>query len=137
MRDMASNVKLATVYQPQSPSATGTESGTVIDRANFGSVTFVIVNGGIVATGFSITPIVKAGSATGSLSAVADTELVGTEAGAVISGGASDGDVAKIGYIGDARYVTCDLVVAGSASGTHACVAILGDPRSEQTTQVV
>lgn len=138
MIDNSSSIKLASVYAPASPSTTGTESGTVIDRAGFASVTFAIHNGAIAATGFTLTPIVKSGSATGSLTAVADALLVGTEAGAAISGGTSDGDVAKIGYLGSDRYVTCDLVVGGAATGIHSCVAILGHPRkAPQSTQVV
>ena len=138
MKDMSSNVKVVSVYSPQSPSATGTQTGTVIDRAGFNSVTFVIHNGAITTTGFSMTPVVKEGSATGSLSAAADTVLVGTEAGAAISGGASDNDVAKIGYIGNERYVSCDLTVAGAATGIHSVVAILGNPvKGPQSTQVI
>lgn len=138
MQDLLNSIQLASVYAPASPSATGTEAGTVVDRAGFNSVTFVIHNGAIAATGFSLTPVVKAGSATGSLSAVADAELIGTEAGAVISGGTSDGDVAKIGYLGSERYVTCDLVVAGAATGIHSCVAVLGHAvRGPKSTQVV
>lgn len=137
MKDLANNIRVVNVYQPQSPSSTGTESGTVIDRKGFNSVTFVVHNGAIAATGFTLTPVVKAGSATGSLSAVADTVLIGTEAGAAISGGTSDGDVAKIGYTGNERYVTCDLVVGGAATGIHSCVAILGHPiNAPQGTQV-
>lgn len=138
MHDLSNRIKLASVYAPASPSATGTEAGTVVDRVGFNSVTFVVHNGAIVATGFSLTPIVKSGSATGSLTAVADTELIGTEAAAAISGGTSDGECAKIGYLGSDRYVTCDLVVAGAATGIHSCVAVLGSPiKLPQSTQVV
>lgn len=138
MHDLSNNVKLASVLAPVSPSATGTESGTVVDRSGFNSVTFVIHNGAVTSTGFSLTPIVKSGSATGSLSAVADADLIGTEAGATISGGASDGQIAKIGYIGTDRYVTIDLVVAGTATGVHSAAAILGAPiNAPQDTQVV
>jgi len=136
MHDLSNNVKLASVLAPVSPSATGTESGTVVDRAGYNSVTFVIHNGAVTSTGFSLTPIVKSGSATGSLSAVADADLIGTEAGATISGGASDGQIAKIGYIGIDRYVTVDLDVAGTATGVHSVMAVLGDPiNAPQSTQ--
>lgn len=134
--DMYSNIKPVQVLDPVSPSATGTESGTVIDRAGFNSVTFLISNGAIAATGFILTPTVKSGSATGSLSAVADADLIGTEAGATISGATSDGEIAKIGYTGMDRYVTVDLTVAGAATGVHSVVAVLGDPISApQSTQ--
>lgn len=128
--DLFNNAKFVRVIAPFDPAATGTVTGTVIDRSGFDSVTFAIMNAAIAATGFSLTPIVKSGSATGSLSAVADADLIGTEAGATISGGASDNQVAKIGYIGNDRYVTCDLVVAGAATGFHAVVGVLGHPNN-------
>lgn len=138
MKDLANNIKAVRVISPVDPSATGTLTGTVVDRAGFNSVTFCILNAAIAATGFSLTPIVKAGSATGSLSAVPDADLIGTEAGATISGGTSDNQVAKIGYIGNSRYVTCDLVLAGAATGFHAVVGILGDPiKAPQSAQKV
>jgi len=134
--DMYSNIKPVQVLDPVSPSATGAATGTVIDRAGFNSVTFIISNGAVSSTGFVLTPTVKSGSATGSLSAVADADLIGTEAGATISGGTSDGEIAKIGYIGIDRYVTVDLDVAGAATGVHSVVAILGDPiNAPQSTQ--
>jgi len=134
--DLYNNVKAVKVVAPVSPSATGAVSGTVIDRAGFNSVTFFIANGAVTTTGFSLTPTVKSGSATGSLSAVADADLIGTEAGATISGGASDGQIAKIGYIGVDRYVTVDLAVAGTATGVHSVMAVLGDPiNAPQSTQ--
>ena len=129
MIDLHNSIKVAKVIAPVDPSATGTLSGTVIDRQGFNSVEFVIANGVITTTGFSLTPVVKSGSATGSLASCAADELIGTEAGAAISGGASDGHVSKIGYIGTDRYVTCDLVVAGAATGDHCVIAILGNPR--------
>lgn len=135
-QDLYNNVKAVKVIAPISPSATGAVSGAVIDRAGFNSVTFFIANGAVSATGFVMTPTVKSGSATGSLSAVADADLIGTEAGAVISGGASDGQIAKIGYVGMDRYVTVDLNVAGTATGVHAVMAVLGDPiKAPQSTQ--
>ena len=134
--DMYNNVKIAKVLAPISPSATGAASGTVVDRAGFNSVTFVIANGAVTSSGFSLTPTVKSGSATGSLSAVADADLIGTEAGATISGASSGGQIAKIGYIGVDRYVTVDLAVAGTATGVHSVVAVLGDPiNAPQDTQ--
>ena len=134
--DMYSNIKPVQVLDPVSPAATGAAAGTVIDRAGFNSVTFIISNGAVSSTGFVLTPTVKSGSATGSLSAVADADLIGTEAGATISGATSDGEIAKIGYIGIDRYVTVDLDVAGAATGVHSVVAILGDPiNAPQSTQ--
>jgi hypothetical protein len=134
--DLYNNAKFVRVIAPFDPSATGTVTGTVIDRAGFNSITFAIMNGAVSTSGFSMTPVVKSGSATGSLTAVPDADLIGTEAGATISGGTSDNQVAKIGYIGQDRYVTCDLVIAGAATGFHAVVGVLGSPsKMPQATQ--
>ena len=127
MKDMHNNIKVVSVVAPISPAATGTITGAVVDRANFASVEFLIASGAMVTTGFTLTPIVKSGSATGSLSAVADSNLIGTEADAAFAG--TETGIKKIGYKGNDRYVSCDLVAAASATGVHAASVVLGDPR--------
>ena len=128
-RDLKENVSVKRVITPISPSATGTITGQVVDRSNFASVTFVLAAGAQTTTGITVTPTVKEGSATGSLSAVADADLIGTEAGATLSGTAGANTITKIGYIGSSRYVSCDLAVAGAATGVYSVLAVLGTPR--------
>jgi len=134
--DLHYNVKYRVAVAPQNPTGTGTLTGIVIDRAGFDAVEFIVQNGAVSGAQV-LTPIVFEGSATGSLASVANGDLLGTESGAVLSGGSSDNMTGKIGYTGDLRYVRCDLTVAGVATGYPAVLCALGKarkgPQSDQT----
>lgn len=136
MKDLHNIIKPVVVRGPAAAGTTGLKAGTVIDTAGFESCEFVVSSGAQSNAGITVTPVIKSGSATGSLASCADTELLGTEAAvaAVLAGAAGANKVAKIGYIGADRYVTCDLVVAGAATGIYGVSAILGGPRKAPTT---
>jgi len=87
-----------------------------------------VAAGAQTTTGVTVTPIVKSGTATGALTAEADENLIGTEAAAALSGTAGANSQSKIGYKGSNRYVSCDLVVAGAATGVYSVVCVQGDP---------
>lgn len=123
-KDLHNNVSPARVISPQSPSATGTISGQVIDTKNIGAIEFIISSGAQTTTGITVTPVVKSGTVTGTLTSVADADLLGTEAGVGLDGSAGANSVGRIGYTGSNRYVTCDLVVAGAATGLYSVVAV-------------
>lgn len=129
MQDLHSNIKEARVISPISPAATGTITGQVVDTQGYDSVEFVIAAGAQTTTGITVTPVVKSGSATGSLASASASELSGTEAAAALSGTAGSNNQARVGYVGADRYVSCDLAVAGAATGVYSVVAILGNPR--------
>lgn len=137
MSDLHYDVKYVCAIEPYNPATTGTKTGIVIDRAGFDKVEFIIQNGAVTTTGFSFTPVIKEGSVTGTLTSVADGDLLGTETLAVLSGGTSDNKTAKIGYTGNLRYVSCDGVLAGAATGFHAVLCALSGqrkgPQSDQT----
>ena len=126
--DLYSNIKVSRVISPHSPAATGTISGQVIDTSTFRSTTFVIAAGAQTTTGITVTPVVKSGTATGSLASCAAAELIGTEAGAALDGTAGANGVKRIGYQGSDRYVTCDLVVTAAATGLYSVTCVQGDP---------
>jgi hypothetical protein len=128
-KDIHNSIAAVRVISPISPAATGTIAGQVIDMANFNSCEFVIQSGAQTTGGITVTPVVKSGSATGALTAVADANLLGTEAAAALDGAAGANGVTKIGYVGNDRYVTCDLVVTGAATGVYAVSAVKGSPR--------
>lgn len=129
MSDIYSNVKVTRVYGPVAAGTTGTKTGAVIDTAGYRSTTFVIGSGAQTTTGITVTPVVKSGSATGSLASCSDTVLQNTEAAAAstLAGSAGANKRAKIGYIGSDRYVSCNLVVAGAATGVYYIDAIQSD----------
>ena len=122
------------VVGPVAIGANATVTGKVIDRAGFGTVEFIMSYGAIVTTGTVVTPVVKEGDVTGTMTSVADSNLVGTEALAARLGGAttsgSGSNVSKrVGYKGHKRYVSCDMVKSGTTSvGCMSVTAILGKP---------
>jgi hypothetical protein len=134
MKDLHNNIKVARVISPISPSATGTISGQPVDLNGFEKCEFVIAAGAQTTTGITATPIVKEGAATGSLSAVADADLLGTEAAAALDGTAGANNQSNVGYKGNSRYATCDLVVAGAATGVYSVVAVLSGARKAPVT---
>jgi len=137
MRDLYNNISIQKVIAPVVVSDNTAAVGTVIDRLGFESVTFAIATGTLADADATFAVLLEESNASGSdFAAVADADLIGTEAGATISGGASDGQIAKIGYIGVDRYLTVDLTVGGTATGVHSVMAVLGDPiNAPQSTQ--
>jgi hypothetical protein len=134
--DIHNNIKYVVAVQPYDPAATGTKTGIVIDRQGFDSVEFVHAVGAIAATAFTQTPVIFEGAATGTLTSVADGDLIGTEAGARLSGGTTDNKTGKIGYRGTKRYVRMDLIIAGAATGFPAGICALGGAgKGPQSTQ--
>lgn len=123
-KDLYNDVKVTRVISPISPAATGTITGQVVDTSAYRSTTFVIAAGAQTTTGITVIPTVKSGSATGSLTAVADANLLGTEAAAALSGTAGANDQSKIGYTGSDRYASCDLLVTAAATGVYSVVCI-------------
>lgn len=134
INELHNNVDAVRVVGPVAIGANGTVSGKVIDRQGFGGVEFVTSYGAIVTTGTVATIVVKEGDATGAMTSVADTDLIGTEALASRLGGATTSgtgaNVAKrIGYKGTKRYVTVDVVKSGTTSvGCVSVNAVLFNP---------
>lgn len=133
--DLHNNMKQAFVLGA-AIGANATASGKIIDRKGYGAVEFVATYGAIVTTGTIVTLVVKEGDVTGTMTSVADSNLLGTEAlasrlaGATTSGVGSN--VAKrVGYVGNKRYVTVNAVKTGTTSvGTVNISAILCCPAS-------
>ena len=127
-KDLYSNVNVEKGIAPISPAATGTITGTVIDTAGYRTHTFVCSAGAQTTTGITVTPVVLSGSATGSLASCSAAELIGTEAGAALSGTAGAGTCTRIGYQGADRYIRCDLIVTAAATGVYAVQCLQTDP---------
>lgn len=102
-----------------------------IDTLGYQSVTFVIALGTLADADATWTVVVKEGdtSTQGSHTAVADVDLLGTEALAGFTF-ADDGACRKIGYIGNKRYVSIEIddVTANIGNAPMAVIAILGHP---------
>lgn len=132
--DLHDNIKQMRVIGPVAIGANATITGKIIDRQGYGGVEFVAGYGAIVTTGTVVTLVAFEGDVTGTMTSVADADLLGTEALASRLGGATTSgtgsNVAKrLGYIGNKRYVRVDAVKTGTTSvGCVDVKAILFNP---------
>lgn len=132
--DLHNNVRAKRVIAPIAIGANATKTGVVIDRQGYGGVEFVASYGAVTTTGSVVALVVKEGDATGSLTSVADADLLGTEALAGLAAGARTSEVGKnvtkrVGYKGSKRYVSVDAISTGTTSvGCISVEALLHEP---------
>lgn len=139
MLDLHNNLKFSRGLSPVAATTDNTAyTSQVIDRAGFDSVEFVWLAGSIADADVTFTLLVEESDSNFSGSAVADADLLGTEAnGAPLLG--SDNQVGKIGYKGTKRYLRVTITPANNSGNIFlAGVWVLGNPRSSpQSTQIV
>jgi len=135
MHDLHNNSRALRVISPVAVGTTGTgQTGKVIDRQGFGGIEFLCSYGSITATGAVFTATVKEGDVTGTLTSVADGDLLGTEllagvaAAATRTSGTSKNVVKRVGYRGNKRYVNCSIKSTATAGTIVSCTAILYSP---------
>lgn len=140
MRDMHNNLRAVRSIAPVAAGVTGTGTvGKIVDRQGFDGVEFIISYGTITATNATITPVIKHGDVTGTMTSVADADLIGTELLAAITAttprtsGVSKNVTKRIGYTGGKRYVSCSLVPTVTATTPVSAVALLGRPSVKPT----
>lgn len=136
MKHLQQDIKQKMAIIPIALGATGVMTGAVIDRKGYAGVEFIVDYGSITTTGTDIAVLVKEGDATGSLTSVADGDLIGTEALASLAAGARAAGTGKevskrIGYKGNKRYVNLVLTHSGTTSvGCVAASAIMHTPEA-------
>ena len=124
MRDLHNNIKAEVALNTAAISTDTTTAGNIIDMQGFGSVEFIIQSGTL--TDGAYTPLVEDGDVANlsDAAAVADANLLGTEAAAAFAL-ADDDAVKKIGYIGNKRYVRLSIVsTATTTGGTLSAISI-------------
>lgn len=136
-RDLHNNIKAIRTIAAVAAGVTGVGVvGKVVDRAGYEGVEFIISYGTITATSATITPVVKEGDVTGTMTSVANADLLGTEAAAGIAAGtprtsnSNKNVVKRIGYLGKKRYVSCNVVPTVTATTPVSVTAILSSPRN-------
>ncbi len=136
-RDLHNNIKQKMALDPVALGATGANAGRIIDTKGYTGVEFILLYGAITTTGTVVTPVLSEGDATGSLTSVADTDLIGTEAlaGLAASTDRTSGSgklVAKrLGYKGNKRYVKLNMNGTGTTSaGIIAATCLLFNPEA-------
>lgn len=122
MDDLYSGLNVTRVIPPVAVGTTGTgQTGKIIDRKGYiGPVLFTVGYGSITATAAVFTVTVKEGDVTGTLTSVADIDLIGTEPAAGLAAGARVSGstmrvTKKIGYKGGKRYVQVNVKSTATA----------------------
>lgn len=140
MHDLHNNSRAMRVISPVAVGTTGTgQTGKVIDRQGFFGVELICSYGSITATAAVFTVTVKEGDATGSLTSVADADLLGTEllagvaAAATRTSGTSKNVVKRVGYKGNKRYVNASIKSTTTAGTIISCSALLYSPSDMPT----
>lgn len=138
MFDLANNVTPKQVLAPVAAHTTNSARvGTIIDRAGYESLTYLI-NIGAITDGSpplsEFTVLLEHGdeSDLSDGEAVPDSMLIGTEALAGFTG-LDDGECRKLGYIGDKRYTRLTITPSNNVSAYFSAIALLGHPRNAPT----
>jgi hypothetical protein len=131
-KDLYNDFTAMPVIVPAANSNLGTTPlvGTVIDRKGYESLTYLLITGTLSDADATYTVLLEESDASGSgFAAVADADLLGTEAGAGFTY-ANDGVTRKLGYIGKKRYTRLTVTPAAADSGNSpiAALALLSRP---------
>ncbi len=140
MNDLHNNSRAKVAIIPTQLGTTGGITGSVIDRQGYGGVEFLVTYGSITTTGTNVVAIVKEGNVTGTLTSVADADLLGTETLASLlaatprTAGSTKEVTKRIGYKGNKRYVSISLNHTGATSVGYVCAeALLHSPQIAPT----
>jgi len=137
MNDLHNNCDAQRALGPVALTTVAGLAGKVLDRQGFGAVEFILSYGAVTATNATITPVVKEGDATGSMTSVADGDLIGTEALAALpaqatarTSGTGKFVSTRVGYKGTKRYVSCGIASTTVTAATIVSIAaVMHDPQ--------
>lgn len=133
MKDLHNQIKLVRALSPVNVGGDVAQVSQVIDRAGFDAVTFAIALGGLTDSNATFTVLLEESETNFSGAAVADADMIGTEAGASFTFD-DDNELRKLSYIGAMRYLRLTITPSGNAAATAgtvmSVVAILGSPRT-------
>lgn len=135
-RDLMNNITPKVAIAPVVVTDGTAQTSDAIDTQGYESVTFVIATGTLADADATWTVTVYEGSTStqGDHTAVADADLIGTEALAGFTF-ADDSEGRKIGYRGSERYVSIkiDDDTANTGNAPMCAIALLGHPHSAPT----
>jgi len=133
--DLQNNIQQRAAIYGAAIGANATKTGPVIDRLGYEGVQFLTAYGDVTTTGTVVTVVVREGDATGSMTSVADADLIGTEtlaslpAAATRTAGSTKQVAKRVAYKGTKRYVQMLMVQTGVTSTGHvSATAILHTP---------
>ena len=135
MNDLHNNIRAVTTIVPAAIGANATKTGLVVDRQGYGGVEFIVSYGSVTTTGTVVTVVAFEGDVTGTMTSIADTNLLGTEALASLpaatprTAGTTKEVVKRLGYVGNKRYVRMNAVQTGVTSvGVVGAAVVLHNP---------
>lgn len=134
--DLHNSIEVRRVVAPVAIGANATKTGKIIDRQGYAGVEFIASYGAVTTTGTIATLVAFEGDVTGTMTSVADADLLGTEALASLpvqatarTSGVGKNVSKKLGYKGSKRYVRIDVVGTGTTSvGCVSVEALLFNP---------
>lgn len=131
MRDLHNNIHAVRVLSPSAgPSDNTAQVGQIVDHRGYDSAEYIILTGSLADADVTFAVLLEEGdeSDLSDATAVADADLIGTEAAAGFTFG-DDNEVRKLGYKGGKRYTRLTITPANNASAAAmAAVCILGHP---------
>lgn len=133
MRKDLHNNTVGSVALAAAISSNTTTAGNIIDTRGFEAIEFYIASGTLTDGAYAV--LVEDGdeSNLSDAAAVADDELLGTEANASFAD-TDDDTVKRIGYIGGKRYVRLSLVSTGvTTGGSFTAIAVQGTASNNPT----
>lgn len=115
-RDAHNNMEQKVALNLQNITSDTTTVGNILDLANVEAIEFLITAGAITDGAYAI--LLEDGNDSGlsDAAAVADAQLLGTEALAAFTA-TDDNKASRIGYLGNKRFVRMSIVSTGITSG--------------------
>ncbi len=136
MRDLMNNIHPLPAILPAVVADNTAQVGPVIDRLGYEAVAFAIITGTLADADATFAVLLEeseTGAFGGEENAVADADLIGTEALAGFTF-ADDDESRKLGYKGHKRYLRMTITPANNTGNAPlAAVAILGRPLDRPT----
>ena len=133
MYDLHNDITPVVAINGSTVSTDTTTAGNAIDMQGFESIEFLFYLHGI--TDGDFLPLITESDTDSNYVAVADADLIGTEAAAAFTTNTDDNKVSRIGYRGTKRYVKASIVSTNTATvgATFGCIAIKGNPLVKKT----
>lgn len=133
--DAHDNIKIKETIPIQTVGTTGTgRTGSVIDRAGYAGVEFLLGFGSVTATNAAFTVTVKEGDVTGTMTTVSAANLLGSTANATVgqaatrTSGVSKNVTKRVGYKGLKRYVSANISSTITAGASVHAQVLLTNP---------
>lgn len=128
MKDLMSVIDVKRVISPVSVADTTAQVGQVIDQKGFHGLTYLIATGSIADADATFTVLLEESDNGTDFTAVADADLIGTEALAGFQFD-DDNECRKLGYKGAKRYTRLTITpVANASAALLSAVAVLSGP---------